>query len=242
MPSLSTMWSIEATRLTSFSNQGQISHDVDDWIKSITGQDVIASKRTPVSLNTTGALDEQIYVDFALVPQRTDWVFRPKPTPVAIESLANIASLAECLNRYVQYLERLDGWLPTVRLALGFSLVLKVESMHEAQKQWVELLGKTISGGLASSDLFYRINKPITLKDDLVINRLCTYQTCLISLIKAPQNPQEAAYNITPEDSSIVCRIDADINTDARKALNLDTKSQVKLLGQLIKTALSVVK
>jgi hypothetical protein len=245
MISLTREWTIESTRLTSFYNQmqPQSAQDINVWIRAITNQEAVTTQQTAVSARATGVLNKDVFVEFVSVPQRTDWLYRSQTNhPKVVDGIATLEDIGNCLNRYALSLEHLVGWQPTKRLALGFSLVLEVESMKAAQTIWRDVLSKSIAGGLDATDLFYRINRPTTYRGGPLVNRLITCQTVQISVIKMPQNPAEAAYNIAPESSGIVCRIDFEVNTDANTVLNLDTQSQVKMLGKLTSMALSAVK
>jgi hypothetical protein len=159
--------------------------------------------------------------------------------PKVVDGIAPFEKIGKCLKRYALALEHLGEWPHANRLAVGFSLVLEVESMKAAQAIWMEVLGEAISGGLEATDLIYRINRPTHFSRGPMVNKLITYQTNLISLMKIPQTLSEAAFNAAPEASGIVCRVDFDINTDANTPLNFDSRSQVKMIGKLIKTALS---
>lgn len=245
MLSISQEWTIESTRLTSFSNQmqPQSAQDVNSWIRAVTNQDAIATQQTALSVKAIGVMDKDVLVEFTSVPQRTDWLYRPQiAVPKVVDGIATLEDLEMCLNRHALSIEHLVEWPPANRLALGFSLVLEVESVKTAQSIWIDALGKSISGGLEATDLFYRINRPINFRGGQLVNRVITCQTVQISVIKMPQTAAEAAYNVVPQSSGVVCRVDFEVNTDANTALNLDTRSQVKVIGKLIKTALSAVK
>lgn len=245
MLSLSKEWTIESTRLTCFSShvQPQSTQDINGWIRAITNQDAIATQQTAVSVRATGVLNKDILVEFTSVPQRTDWLYRSQTNhPKVVDGIATLEDIGNCLNRYALALEHLEGWQPTNRLALGFSLVLEVESIKAAQTIWIDVLGKSIAGGLDATDLFYRINRPTTFRNGPLVNRIINCQTVMMSVIKMPQNPAEAAYNVVPESSGIVCRVDFEVNTDGNTVLNLDSQSQVSMVGKLTSKALSAVK
>jgi len=231
-------WYAESLRLTVFTLLPPASHD--SWWQEVAGDspDTETVQRKLSHVRVEGKFGPgRLVLD--IIGNKIDWVLAPSEDPSLWkeETLPpNVGLFAETRDDFVKTISR---WLvstpPVVRLAFGARLMMPAADKEEAYRQLSSYLPFTLDEK-NSSDFNYQINRPRKSRvfgEDLRINRLMKWASLWFRTIAGIPL---AKTGVTTQ-SSHMCFLELDINTDAEIDKPLSEKDVLDLFQELVELA-----
>jgi hypothetical protein len=208
-------WLAETARLTAFPTTNVMVKRLNWWKlllksppKSITLQDKTGVRQEQGDFETGRLV-------LSIGPGRIDWMFLPRSDPNSPQDEVSLhGPFPEGIQPFLDLMYRWLKLCPELkRLAFGATLVLAVDTPHEANQQISLFLPFDISHEKGKSDLIYRINRPKKSKTgvpDLRIERLRTWSTAAFQMLTLTGGqPTRTDYMANS------CRLELDLSTAA---------------------------
>ena len=185
------------------------------------------------ALRRLTVLRDDTKVEVHQTPQRGDIYLMPAAEPSDLGAVeAHVAEFEELSHKWLQALDA-----PVIRLAFGATYLEPAANRRAAYGRLNELLESLELDPDNSRDVFYQVNRPITV-DGLILNRLTKWSSVVVAKGNVVHSPEGMKSNLVPE---YFVRLECDNSTPADNTAPIGAEKLIAFHKRLVKLSLENV-
>jgi hypothetical protein len=241
----SNVWLAESLRFTGFPSP-TAEYSEPTWWENLVGENPerrVSQPKTNTMLEQGNFGDNQLVL--SLNPLRIDWRLVPREASGSeMQTIPTIGSFSDSLPRFLKLINRWiqEGMCPQLkRMAFGAILFFPVNDRLSGYEAISKYLASVKLVGATSTDFLYQINRPRNSKSNvpnLIINRLSRWSVMAVQGALMGIRPGMVEARFGSESSA--CRLELDINTDAKFSGSLPDELRFAIMEELTSLAVEI--